>query len=197
MNYPHHLIRLIESLKKLPGVGSKSAERFAFELLKWGRADLSHFASLIQEIPNQLKTCEECGALQQEKCLFCQTNRLEPHKLCILASPRDLYAIESTGEFKGHYHVLGSLISPLEGIGAERLHLANLLERIKKLGTEEVVIALDSTIEGDATALYLKKQLSALSLTITRIAFGMPMGSSIDYVDGGTLARALVGRFSF
>lgn len=197
MNYPIHLIKLIESLKKLPGVGSKSAERFAFELLKWKDADTAHFASLIQEIPHQLKTCSECGALQGETCNFCKSTRYDPKKLCILASPRDVYAIEGTREFKGHYHVLGALISPLEGIGPECLHLENLLQRIEILGIEEIVIALDSTIEGDATALYLKKHLSDLPLQITRLAFGMPMGSSIDFVDGGTLARAFSGRFSF
>jgi recombination protein RecR len=198
MNYPKHLLKLIESLKKLPGVGSKSAERYAFELLKWKEADIGALATIIQQVPSQLKTCTECGALKgEEACNFCSHARSEPHKLCLLASPRDVYSIEGTREFKGYYHVLGGLISPLEGIGPESLNLDSLLKRIEKLGIEEIVIALDSTIEGDATALYLKKILADLPLKVTRLAFGIPMGSSIDYVDGGTLARAFADRFSF
>lgn len=197
-SYPLHLLKLIESLKKLPGVGSKSAERWAFELLKWSSSDLDKLASLIQELPTELKTCSSCGTLQgHDPCTFCNKTRQEPHKLCILASPKDVFAIEATREFKGYYHVLGALISPLEGIGPESLRLNSLHQRIETLKIEEIVIALDSTVEGDATALYLKKQLETLQIPITRLAFGIPMGSSIDYVDGGTLARALAGRFTF
>lgn len=198
MHYPQHLLKLIESLKKLPGVGSKSAERFAFELLKWPHEQIQSMATIIQETPNKLKTCSECGCLKgEEACNFCTSIRYEPKKLCILASPKDAYAIEGTREFKGYYHVLGGVISPLEGIGPESLHLDTLLARIQKLEIEEIVIAIDSTVEGDATALYLKKYLTDLPIPITRLAFGIPMGSSIDFVDGGTLARAFSGRFSF
>jgi recombination protein RecR len=198
MNYPKHLSTLIESLKRLPGVGAKSAERFAFELLKWPERELEQFATLIRDVPAKLKTCTACGALMGEDlCQFCTSHRQEPHKLCILASPKDAFAIEGTREFKGHYHVLGGVISPLEGIGPDQLHLNTLHKRIETLNIDEIVIALDSTLEGDATALYLKKHLAPLSIPITRLAFGIPMGSSIDYVDGGTLARAFSGRFSF
>lgn len=198
MNHPLHLARLIEALKKLPGVGSKSAERYAFEMISWTPEDLKQLSGLIQNIPEKLKICSACGCLKgEEACRFCSTPRAEPHKLCILASPKDVFAIESTREYQGHYHVLGGLISPLEGIGPENLHLASLRPRIEELQIEEIVIALDSTLEGDATALYLKKELSSLIIPITRLAFGIPMGSSIDYVDGGTLARAFSGRFAF
>lgn len=198
MNYPRHLLKLIESLKKLPGVGSKTAERFAFDLLTWKPQQLNALGQLIDEIPTKLRTCAECGCLQgDEACAFCHEIREHPRTLCILASPRDAYSIEATHEFKGLYHVLGALISPLEGIGPEQLQLIKLMERIYKHSIKEVVIALDSTIEGDATSLYLKMQLAPLSLHVSRLAFGIPMGSSIDYVDGGTLARAFVGRSKF
>lgn len=198
MNYPLHLLKLIESLKKLPGVGSKSAERFAFELLKWNEESLHSLAKLIDTIPSKLKTCDACGCLQgEEACSFCRRPLQDSSKICILASPRDVYAIEATHEFRGHYHVLGGMISPLEGIGPEQLNLEKLLDRIEALAIEEIVIALDSTLEGDATALYLKKLFHDRPVKITRLAFGIPMGSSIDFVDGGTLARAFAGRSSY
>lgn len=198
MKYPLHLLKLIESLKRLPGVGAKSAERFAFELIKWSPNDIERFAAIIQATPDKLKSCNDCGSLKgEEPCAFCTTPRSSPQTLCILATPRDAFSIEATREFNGYYHVLGGLISPLEGIGPEALRLNTLLSRIEALQIQEIVIALDSTIEGDATALYLKKILSPLSILISRLAFGIPMGSSIDFVDGGTLARAFSGRFSF
>lgn len=198
MSYPEHLLKLIESLKKLPGVGSKSAERFAFEMMKWPRPETDRLATLIHEMPDKLSTCIKCGCLQDKgTCSFCNMPCLSPRQLCILASSKDPFAINATGEFKGRYHVLGHLISPLDGIGPETLQLDTLTARIQELNIQEIVIALDSTIEGDATALYLKKHLAPLNIPITRIAFGIPMGSSFDYVDGGTLARAFSGRFSF
>lgn len=196
--YPSHLLKLIESLKKLPGVGSKSAERFAFQLLTWKPKELSSFADLVKEIPDKLSNCPECGCLSgEEMCRFCAVERHLSCSLCIVASPKDAFAIDSTHEFKGLYHSLGGLISPLEGKGPEQLSIPKLLERLKKHAVQEVVIALDSTVEGDATALYLKQYLSELPLQVFRIAFGIPIGSSIDYIDGGTLARALAGRLQF
>ena len=196
--YPRHLLKLIESLKKLPGVGSRTAERFAFDLIAWKKEHLSGLGQLIEEIPTKLSTCPECGCLKgEESCLFCHEIREQSHTLCIIASPRDAYAIEATQEFRGLYHVLGALISPLEGVGPEQLQLVKLMERIYKHSIDEVVIALDSTLEGDATSLYLKMQLAPLPLHVSRLAFGIPMGSSIDYVDGGTLARAFIGRSKF
>lgn len=197
--YPQHLIKLIESLKKLPGVGSKSAERFAFHLLDWDAKHLHELGHLIAEIPEKLHSCHECGCLQitEHICPFCHEDREKTQSLCIIASPRDAYALEATHEFKGIYHVLGGLISPLDGRGPEKLSLRKLMERIQKLEVQDVVIAIDSTLEGDATALYLKQELSPYGLQISRLAFGIPMGSSIDYVDGGTLARAFQGRARF
>lgn len=197
MNYPKHLLQLIESMKKLPGVGSKSAERFAFEMLKWSPLDLKTLGNLIDTIPQKLLSCSECGALSgEESCMFCKEDRA-PSVLCVLASSKDVFAIEATRTFEGLYHVLGGLISPLEGIGPDQLNLSKLLERIQKCSIKEVIIALDSTVEGDATALYLKQQLSTLPIQISRLAFGIPMGSSFEYVDGSTLGRAFVDRSSY
>lgn len=198
MHYPPHLIQVIEVLKRLPGVGNKSAERFAFQLLTWKPDHLQEMASILQAIPTKLKHCPICGCIAgEEQCRFCDPLRASSGLLCIIASPKDAFAIEETREFKGLYHVLGGLLSPMEGIGPEKLQFAPLLRRIQSNQIKEVVIALDSTLEGDATSLYLKRELEPLGVHISRLAFGLPMGSSLDYVDGGTLARALSARSKY
>lgn len=198
MRYPSHLLRVIESLKKLPGVGNKSAERFAFHLIHWNPTQLLELAETVKEIPYQIKSCPECGCLKgMEPCIFCSPERAEKKLICIVASARDTFAIDATGEYKGLYHVLGNLLSPMDGIGPDQINLSRLKDRIQKNNIQEIVIALDSTLEGDATSLYIKQELEALPVKISRLAFGLPMGSSLDYVDGGTLARALMGRGHF
>lgn len=196
--YPEHLLKLIQMLKKLPGVGSRSAERFAFHLLDWDPDHLHDFADTVKQINVRLKQCSECGCLVGDSaCHFCDLSRRTPKMLCVIASPRDAFSIEQTHEYRGLYHVLGGLLSPLDRRGPELLAVAPLIDRIKKHSIEEVVIALDSTLEGDATSLYIKQELSSLPVHISRLAFGLPMGSHLDYVDGGTLARALSGRHQF
>lgn len=198
MLYPDHLNKLIQVLKKLPGVGQKSAERFAFQLLTWNRHQLDEMARVIQAIPDKLIPCPDCGCLQDNQtCRFCDLTKRQAETLCILASPRDVFSLEETREYKGLYHVLGALLSPLDQKGPEHLAVERLKERIQSLNVKEVIIALDSTLEGDATALYLKQELGDLPVKISRLAFGLPMGSSFDYVDGGTLARAFSGRNQF
>lgn len=198
MKYPTHLLKLIESFKMLPGVGNKSAERFAFHLINQPPEQLSLLANIIHETPLRLKTCPVCGCLIGEaSCPFCEASRSTLGVICIVASARDTFAIEATHEYRGLYHVLGGLLSPMEGIGPEKLTIESLKQRIRSLQIKEVVIALDSTLEGDATALYLKQELADLSVQMTRLAFGLPMGSALDYVDGGTLARAFSGRSRF
>lgn len=198
MKYPVHLQRLIESFKRLPGVGNKTAERFAFQMLEWKEGHLKEFASLVEQVPMKLKTCEECGCLEgEEGCAFCLLKRQEAGSLCVTASLRDVFALEATREFHGIYHVLGGLLSPLEGLGPEALRLGNLKPRIRRYAVTELIIALDSTLEGDATALYIKNEMEGMPLRISRLAFGLPMGSSLDYVDGSTLARSFAGRGSF
>lgn len=198
MKYPLQLLRLIDVLKKLPGVGTKSAERFAFEILTWPKESLQQMAEVVLDTATHLKNCEQCGCLIGiEDCPFCLSTRQNHQAICVVAVPRDVFAIESTREYRGLYHVLGALLSPIEGVGHEKLKIEKLLERISLHSIKEVVIALDSTLEGDATALYLKQQLEPLNVKISRLAFGLPMGSSLDYVDGGTLARALAARGHF
>ena len=198
MKYPPHLLKLIDVLKKLPGVGSKSAERFAFEMISWPEARLKEMAEVIQSTPNKIQRCKECGCLTEPaSCPGCEPLSNHVKAMCIVALPRDVFAISTTNEYKGMYHVLGGLLSPLDGIGPDRLNIKNIAQRIAAYQIEEVVIALDSTLEGDTTSLYLKQELEPLQIQVSRLAFGLPMGSSLDYVDGGTLARALSARARF
>ncbi len=193
--FPEDLSALIAHLKKLPGVGSRTAERFAFELLSWPRQDLSDLGSSLATVQEKIPPCSECGCLTDRgKCRFCDLSLRDPSSLCILASPRDAYAIEETKSYKGLYHVVEHLLSPLDGRHASSLRLDKIQKRIDLHSVREIIIAFDSTLEGDATALYLKNQLSRPQLSISRLAFGLPVGSSLEYIDGGTLTRALVGR---
>lgn len=197
--YPSHLLKLIDTLKKLPGVGSKSAERFAFHMLNWNEEQLNEMGEIIKSVPELLQYCDECGCLAEsrQECLFCSPSRTMTQTICIIASPRDAFAVEETREYKGLYHVLGGTLSPMDGFGPEKLQLNKLKNRIRAKQISEVIIALDSTVEGDATSLYLKQELESLQIQVSRLAFGLPMGSSLDYVDGGTLARAFMGRGRF
>lgn len=198
MRYPDHLLKLIQVLKRLPGVGNKSAERFAFHLLTWSEEQLRELGTVVSTTKAKLQQCQDCGCLiDHEGCFFCQTSQRDSSVMCVIASPRDVFAIEETREYHGIYHVLDGLLSPLDRRGPEHLSLPKLKERLAALNVKELVIALDSTLEGDATALFLKQELANYSMRISRLAFGLPMGSSLDYVDGGTLARALAGRGLF
>lgn len=196
--YPLHLLKVINVLKKLPGVGTRSAERFAFDLLSWPSEQLVELGTTLSEIPAAIHSCEQCGCLiDSEQCSYCKAEERDTTTLCVLSSPKNVFAIEDTGEFRGLYHILSGTMNPLEGRGPEVLRLSALEQRIGQLGVQEVILALDSTLDGDATALYLKKQLERPDLKVSRIAFGLPMGSSLEYVDEGTLASALSGRRNF
>lgn len=195
MHYPEHLLKLIDQLKKFPGVGAKSAERFAFHLLDWPEEHHVEMARVIASIKEKLHTCTECGALIEEKCGICSDASRLKETLCIVASSKDIFAIEETREYRGLYHVLGALFSPIHGEAPHKETIAKLKERMGDV--EEVIIALDSTLEGDATALYLKRELGPFDVKISRLALGLPMGSSLDYIDGGTLGRALSGRHTY
>lgn len=197
-HYPKHLVKLIENLKKFPGVGQKSAERYAFNLLEWNNSDLTHFAEAIGLLKKELKICGECGCLERDTgCPFCHQDSRAKEVMCVVSHFKDVFAIEETHEFKGLYHVLGGVLSPLEGKGPEHLTVGALKSRIQACGVSEVVVAIDATLEGDATALYLKQELEPLDVAVSRLAFGLPMGSALDYVDGSTLAKALLGRRNF
>ncbi|MBS0620935.1 MAG: recombination protein RecR [Verrucomicrobia bacterium] len=196
--YPSPLLQLISHLKKLPSVGSKTAERFAFQLLTWHQDELSALSEHLLHLKENVTECLECHCLTDSGvCAFCDNPQRDPAQLCILASARDVYSLEETGAYKGLYHVLGGLLSPIQGKAPEQLNLSELKKRIDRLKIKEVIIALDSTLEGDTTALYLKELIQGWGLPVTRLAFGLPIGSSLDFVDGSTLARAFLGRQLF
>lgn len=196
--YPTELLSLIAHLKKLPGVGAKTAERFAFEFLSWSQDSLSSVAEILGGIQKKIPPCPSCGCLTDLGiCYFCNTAARDSSKLCIIASARDVFSIEETKIFRGLYHVVEHLLSPLDGRHAHHLRLDRIEERIKKHQIKELILAFDSTLEGDTTALYLKNNLARPDLSVSRLAFGLPVGSSIEYIDGGTLARAFKGRQTF
>lgn len=197
-HYPSELLTLIALFKKLPGIGTKTAERFAFQMLTWPLEQLQQFGTQIQEIKEKITACSNCGCLKElDYCTFCDPTQRDQQVICLVSSPKDVYAIEATRAYKGLYHVISGLLSPLRNQFIEGLDLSGLKKRLIHLHPSEAIIALDSTLEGDATALYLKKELEKLSIQTSRIAFGIPMGSSLDYVDYGTLERALKGRQTF
>ncbi len=198
VKYPSDLAQLIAFVKKLPGVGTKTAERYAFHLLNWQQSDLEKWADLIARLKEAIPQCPECGCLtDQGQCLFCNNSHRDRSKLCIIGSPRDAYSIDETGAYRGLYHVLGGLLSPMDGKTPDHLNLPHLKKRITELQIKEIIIALDSTLEGDTTSLFLKEQVQQWGLAVSRLAFGIPIGSSLDFVDGSTLARALTGRQNF
>ena len=195
--YPKNILTLIAYLKKLPGIGKKTAERFAFELIKWKSEELENFGNIFLSLKENVKYCKKCGCLvENDHCVFCSEKR-ERNVLCIIASPKDAYSIEETGSYNGLYHVIEHLISPLDGYTIENLNLAKLENRIAENGIKEIIIALDSTLEGDATSLFLKNRLKNRGVSVSRLAFGLPVGSSLEYIDGGTLAKAFTGRQIF
>lgn len=196
--YPRELLTLIALFKKFPGIGAKTAERFAFQMLNWPLEQLQEFASKVHHLKEKITSCSNCGCLKEEDlCVFCDLAQRDPKIVCLVSFPKDVYAIEATRSYKGLYHVINGLLSPLHSQFAEGLDLSNLKKRMEYLRPSEAIIALDSTLEGDATALYLKQELDKWGVKTSRLAFGLPMGSSLDYVDYGTLERALKGRQAF
>jgi recombination protein RecR len=198
---PKKLQQLLAFLRKWPGVGQKTAERYLFEILKWKEDDIQNFSSLLIDLPKTIQSCPDCLALsevvdQKVHCPFCHDlSRRDSSQLCIVADSKDCFHLEETNSFGGHYFVLGALLSPLKGVFPDNLPLEKHKLRIQNLNPEEIVFALDSTVEGDATVSYLKQFLSGYpKIAFSRIAFGIPLGSSLEYVDSGTLFRAMQSR---
>ncbi len=187
--------QLIDELGRLPGIGPKSAQRIAFHLLKAAPEDAKRLARAIVEAKERVSWCRRCYNLAEgELCAFCRDERRDPHVLCIVEEPRDIVAIERTGEYRGRYHVLQGAISPIEGIGPEQLRIKELLARLPEEGVTEVILATNPNIEGEATAMYLARLLKPLGVRVTRIASGLPVGGDLEYADEVTLGRALEGR---
>ncbi|GAB5410947.1 MAG: recombination mediator RecR [Chlamydiales bacterium] len=194
-NYPQELKNLITHLKRLPGVGQKTAERFAFHLLKEEKTTLQEFGHLVATIKEKVTHCNDCGLMLNEKgCFSCTSPYREPHTICIISSPKDAFAIESTRSYKGLYHVINGLLSPMDGKTTDTIGLEELKKRVAEHSTQELLIALDATLEGDATALFLKQEFATENVKITRLALGLPMGSSLDWIDEGTLGQSILRR---
>jgi recombination protein RecR len=186
---------LIDELGRLPGVGPKSAQRIAFYLVNLPSEDALRLASAISEAKARVRFCSRCfNVSEQELCGVCADERRDPTVVCVVEEPRDIVAVEKTAQFKGRYHVLGGAISPIEGIGPDRLHIAELLARLEPEGVTEVILCTNPNIEGEATAMYLSRLLGPLGLRVTRIASGLPVGGDLEYADEVTLGRALEGR---
>lgn len=186
---------LIDELGRLPGIGPKSAQRIAFHILKVDAEDARRLARSISEAKERVSWCRRCfNFAEGELCTFCRDERRDPQIVCVVEEPRDIVAIERTGEFKGRYHVLQGAISPIEGIGPEQLRVKELLARISDEGVTEVILATNPNIEGEATAMYLARLLKPAGLRVTRIASGLPVGGDLEYADEVTLGRALEGR---
>jgi recombination protein RecR len=189
---------LINEFKKLPGIGPKSARRIVYYLLKQNEKEILSFANALVDMKKKIKFCKNCFNLSEEdECPICKDNSRDKSIICIVEKASDIMVIESAGEYKGLYHVLGGLLSPIENIGPDELKIPQLIERIQNLNVNEIILALNSTVEGDSTATYLNKALKHLGVKITRLASGIPVGGDIEYADQITIGRAISGRREF
>jgi len=187
--------RLIEALTRLPGIGKKTASRLAFHILRSSLPDAQELARSILDVKEKIRLCSVCFNLtDDDPCQICQNPNRSREILCVVEGPNDLMAIENTGEYGGTYHVLHGTISPLEGVGPEDIKIKELIDRLKKGKISEMILATNPTVEGGTTALYLTDLVRPLGVKITRIAYGIPVGSEIEYADGMTLLKALEGR---
>ena len=193
--YPKDFEKLIESFEKLPGVGNKTAQRYAFKLLEAEKENIDEYINVLKNISN-IKKCKTCGFLSEDiECPICKDKTRDETTIMIVEGPQDLVAIENTGMYKGKYHVLGGLISSSKGIFPEDLKLEKLTERIDS-NIKEIILALSPTMDGEMTSLYIDKLLKEKDVKVTRLANGLPMGSSLDYADELTLTKALTNRTS-
>ena len=193
--YPKSANLLIEQLAKLPGVGKATAQRLAFFILKSDQKENIALASAIKEIKENIRFCFECGIMSEsEICNICTDQDRDSNIICVVEEPQDIYSFERTNSFKGKYHVLGGVLSPLDGVGPDDLNLDNLYKRV--VSGMEVILATNPSVEGDTTCLFLSKKLEELGVNVTRLARGLPVGSDLEYMDELTLVRAMEGRTS-
>ena len=195
MYYPEPVGRLINELTRLPGIGPRTAQRLALHLLEQPVADVERLAWSLLNARKKTGYCSICfNITAADPCPICANDRRNHGQICVVQGPRDVIALEKTREYKGAYHVLGGAISPLEGIGPEEIRVKELLERLRQGGVEELILATDPTVEGEATAMYIAKLVKPLGVEVTRIAHGLPVGGDLDYVDEVTLIKAMEGR---
>lgn len=194
MDYPAPVARLIDELRRLPGIGPKSAQRIAFHLLRSAPEDVTRLGAAVSELLADIRLCATCNAVtDRETCDTCSDAGRNDRVICVVEEPHNLMAVERTRDFRGRYHVLHGSLSPLQGIGPDELRIAGLLERVRS-GVEEVILATSPTVEGEATAVYLARILKPLGVKVTRIAMGVPVGSDLEWADEVTMAKALEGR---
>jgi recombination protein RecR len=192
---PDPLNRLVAELAKLPGIGEKTAQRLAFYILRSPPEYAQDLSAAISEVVQKIRLCKRCFSLtESEVCAMCQDPRRDERVLCVVENVADLLAIEKTREFRGRYHVLHGVLSPLDGTGPDQLRIRELLSRLREGGAEEVIVATNPDVEGEATALYLTRLLKPMGLKVTRIAQGLPIGSDLEFADQATLSRALASR---
>ena len=187
--------RLIDELKKLPGIGTKSAQRLAFHILRESDEDAEALAAAVRDVKANLRLCSVCNNITDvDPCVYCSSPTRNQRLVCVVEEPTNIAAIEKTKHFNGVFHVLHGAISPLHGIGPEQLRIANLISRVDAGNVDEVILATNPTVEGEATAVYLSQQLKRAGVKITRIAMGIPVGSDIEYTDEITMLKAMEGR---
>ena len=189
------MTRLIEELKKLPGIGSKTAQRLAFHILRSSEEDAEALSAAVRDVKASLRLCSICNNITDvDPCVYCSSATRNQKLVCVVEEPTNVAAIEKTRHFNGVYHVLHGAISPLHGVGPEQLRIANLMKRVEGGQVDEVILATNPTVEGEATATYLAQQLRRQGLRVTRIAMGIPVGSDIEYTDEVTMLKAMEGR---
>ncbi|MFW5786669.1 MAG: recombination mediator RecR [Halanaerobiales bacterium] len=194
--YPRPMGKLIGELSKMPGIGPKTAQRLAFYILGMGKGEVNELAHALTDAKEKIKFCSICNNLtESDPCKYCSDPERDQSLICVVESPKDVIAMEKTGEYRGLYHVLHGAISPIDGVGPDDIKIQNLLPRLKEdNNVEEVIVATDPNAEGDATAMYLGKLLKPLGVKVTRIAHGLPVGGDLEYADEVTLSKALEGR---
>jgi recombination protein RecR len=194
LSLPDPLIRLIEELQRLPGIGPKGAQRLAFHVLKTPREQTDRLADALRDVKERVTYCSVCNNITDiDPCAYCSSTDRDAHVICVVEEPQNVAAIEKTREFRGRYHVLMGALSPLHGIGPDDLKIKNLLTRVSN-GVGEIILATNPNVEGEATAIYLARLLKPLGVKVTRIAMGVPVGSDLEYADEVTMHKALEGR---
>ncbi|HEY7186219.1 MAG TPA: recombination mediator RecR, partial [Vicinamibacterales bacterium] len=192
---PDPLTRLVEQLQKLPGIGAKSAQRLAFHVLKNPRDDAERLIEAIRDVKDRVTYCSNCNNITDaDPCVFCTSATRDQRVICVVEDPQNVSVVEKTREFRGVYHVLMGALSPLQGVGPDDLKIKGLLTRVATGSVEEVILATNPTVEGEATALYLARLLKPLGVRVTRIAMGIPVGSDLEYADEVTMTRAMENR---
>ena len=195
MNYPESLNLLIESFKKLPSIGEKTAERLAFAVINMEKEDAELFSKSIENVKTKIKKCSICGNItEEETCSICKDNTRSENVICVVEDAKNIISLEKIGCYSGKYHVLNGLISPMDGIGPNDINLELLVKKVKENNIEEVIIAISPTLEGETTTLYISKLLSPYKVKVSKIASGVPMGADMEYLDPMTLSMALTNR---